>query len=163
MVPRPKKKEGGLEGMECNRPEQVTLGPGKLRARAPILCPRLGCTYLKQTPLCIGPIQNFFGFWPAPEAFFRFSAHFVERNRQPQTSVYTLTFQLQVHVRLGPIQLEIRTRNSAVPRHKFAETARPRHHQLCSIARPSERDWSGPNSACGMRVPLELTNGHGRD
>ena len=52
--------------MECNRPEQVTLSPEKLRARALIPCPRPGCTYLKQTPLCIGPVQKKIGCWPAP-------------------------------------------------------------------------------------------------
>ena len=71
--------------MECNRPDQVSFAPGKLRARAPILCPRLGCTYLKQTPLCDGPSQNIFVLWPAPEAFFSFFRA-LRRTRQTATN-----------------------------------------------------------------------------
>ena len=45
-------------GTECNRPGQVPLVPEKLRVRAPILCPRLGCTEPKQAPLCEGRHQK---------------------------------------------------------------------------------------------------------
>ena len=74
-----------ISGMECNRPEQVSFAPGKLRARAPILCPRLGCTYLKQTPLCDMISQNIFVLWPAPEAFFSFFRA-LRRTRQTATN-----------------------------------------------------------------------------
>ena len=74
--------------MECNRPDQVSFTPGKLWAHTPILCPHLGCTYLKQTLQSDKIRQNIFVLWPAPEAFFsRFLAHFVEQDRQPQMSV----------------------------------------------------------------------------
>ena len=66
--------------------------------------------------------------------FSPFLAHFVERDRQPQTSVYSVAFQLQVHVRWGPIQLEIRTRNRGRGDINCRAPARRRRKQLCSIA-----------------------------
>jgi hypothetical protein len=120
--------------MECNRPEQVSFAPGKLRARAPILCPRLGRTYLKQTPLCLMIRENIFVLWPAPEAFFRFSAHFVERDRQPQTSVYPVASPRGLATGYLTDRTDWASSNRRVPRLKFGETARRRRNQLCSIA-----------------------------
>ena len=75
--------------MECNRPDQVSFAPGKLRVRAAILCPRLGRTYLKQINPAL-PYDQAKHFRPlaSPRGIFSpFLAHFVERDRQPQTSV----------------------------------------------------------------------------
>ena len=120
--------------MECNRPEQVSFASsGKVAGTRSHTLPTPGVHLPKANPALYRTDTKLFRFLACPRGIFRFSAHFVERDRQPQTSVYSVAFQLQVHVRWGPIQLEIRTQNRGRGDINCRATACPHHHQLCSF------------------------------